>query len=94
MSAKRSVNTLNGLGIALGYLPLDTYTMHRAAKLWANARREGRPLAHQHALDGDVILCAQALSFAEFNEGSNVVVATNNVGHLNQFVEADIWQNI
>lgn len=44
------------------------------------------------ALDGDVILAAQALLVA--NEGNEVIIATTNVGHLSRFVDAREWQDI
>jgi len=58
--------------------------MLRAAELWAEVRRRGRPTADPQALDGDVILAAQTLSI-----GGRV--ATENVGHLSLFVEAADW---
>jgi hypothetical protein len=63
--------------------------MRWAAELWAQARQGGYPTAPDPALDGDVILAAQALSL-----GVPVVVATANVAHLSRFVPADVWQNI
>ena len=44
------------------YIPLTTEAMRLAAKLWAEARNAGIATAHNHALDGDVIVAAQALS--------------------------------
>ena len=73
----------------LEYLPLTTAAMRLAAGLWAQARRGGYPTAPDPALDGDVILAAQALSL-----GVPVIVATDNVAHLSRFVTADLWQNI
>lgn len=64
----------------------------KAAQLWAEARRRGRPTADPKALDGDVILAAQATLVAE--EGNEVIVATTNVGHLSQFVDAREWRLI
>jgi hypothetical protein len=48
--------------------------------------------ADPHALDVDVILCAQVLNapFASMKP----VVATSNVRHLTQFVDARDWQTI
>src|ERR1700722_17357699 len=53
----QSIADLNILKVALGYIPLDTQTMIHAAALWAVARQAAQPTAHDHALDGDVILC-------------------------------------
>jgi hypothetical protein len=85
---------LNSLCASLGYISLNTETMHRAAELWAKSRAKGRPMAHEHALDGDVILCAQAQLLAEISPRDDLVVATTNVGHLRQFVSAEHWQKI
>jgi len=63
-----------------------------AAQLWAEARKRGQPTASADALDGDVILAAQALT-SGFSP-QDIVVATTNVGHLSQFVEAALWTSI
>jgi hypothetical protein len=63
-----------------------------AADLWAIARQQGRPIADTKALDGDVILAAQARSISRM--GWEVVVATDNVGHLGRFIEAEGWDRI
>lgn len=76
----------------LEYLPIDTATMLQAAKFWAEARRRGIPTADPKALDGDVILAAQA-KLIEANDDM-VVIATTNVNHLSQFVDARMWQEI
>jgi predicted nucleic acid-binding protein len=81
---ERSIARLDKLKTMLGYLPITTSVMRRAAELWAEARRRGRPTADPQALDGDVILAAQTLSI-----GGRV--ATENVGHLSLFVEAADW---
>lgn len=89
----RSVRRLDALIEMVGYLPLTTATMRRAAQLWAQARSRGRPTADRHALDADVILAAQAQLLAE-DEGDEVVIATTNPRHLDQFVAARRWQEI
>src|SRR5207245_176242 len=45
----------------LGYLPITTPVMLKAAELWAQARQMGRPSASNQSLDADVILAAQAV---------------------------------
>lgn len=72
---------------SLGYLPLTTSVMLRAAELWAQARNSGLPTADPKALDCDVILAAQALE-------KDGIVATENVGHLARFVDARDWRDI
>jgi len=58
----KSVSRLDQLRQLLAYQPITTETMLRAAELWANARKRGKPTADPKELDGDVILAAQALS--------------------------------
>ena len=77
---------------AFHYAPLTTEAMLRAAELWADVRRQGMPTASQDALDGDVILAAQALTAA--GPSDTVVVVTENVGHLGRFVNAVHWHRI
>lgn len=88
----RSVERLDSLIATLGFLPITTSVMRLAASFWANARRQGRPTAPDLALDANVILAGQAAALAD--GGDAVVVATTNVGHLAQFVDARRWQDI
>ena len=81
---------LNALIEQLDYLAISTSAMRMAANYWAQARRQGRPLAADAALDGDVILAAQATTIGSVE----VVVATTNVKHLSAFVEAKLWHEI
>jgi predicted nucleic acid-binding protein len=89
LTAHRSLAALDALATRFEYLALSTVAMRRAAEFWAQARRGGYPTAPDPALDGDVILAAQALSL-----GVPVIVATANVAHIARFVPADLWQNI
>lgn len=86
------IRKLDRFKLELTYRPITTQVMLMAAHLWADARRRGRPTADSTALDGDVILAAQAI--LEANEGNEVVIATTNVGHLSQFVDAREWRMI
>lgn len=88
----RGVERLNGLKADFGYVEITTATMLQAAAYWAQLRQQGLPTADNAALDGDVILAAQAALLLGI--GHSVVVATNNVGHLARLVPADLWQNI
>ena len=73
----RSLDRLNALKSALGYLPITTQVMLRAAELWAQARNMGKPTASDQALDADMILAAQAALLIA--DGDSVTVATTNV---------------
>jgi predicted nucleic acid-binding protein len=82
--SKRSLRCLDELRGAFTYLRLDTPTMQQAAALWADARRRGQATAGDAALDGDVILAAQALQVGG-------TVATTNVDHLSRYVPVQNW---
>ena len=58
----------------------------------SGTRKQGRPTADDKALDGDVILAAQAVLTATADD--EVIVATENVGHLARFVPAYAWWDI
>jgi predicted nucleic acid-binding protein len=92
MQTAEGIQRLNDLRTAAGYVRISTEAMLVAAELWAQARRGGYPTAHEHALDGDVILVAQAREVEA--AGFEVVVATTNVGHLARFIDARLWQDL
>jgi predicted nucleic acid-binding protein len=89
----QSIDRLDHLMMQFDALPINRRTMIRAAELWAEARRRGRPTADPAALDADVIIAAQAQLFAEATR-EPVVVVTMNARHLAQFVDARRWQEI
>lgn len=64
----RSLHRLDNLKQTLDYIPIQTDTMLLAAQLWAEARRNGKPTADAKALDGDVILSAQAIFWVMIQE--------------------------
>ena len=72
------------------YLAITTSAMRQAATFWAEARQQGRPTAADPALDGDVILAAQAATLGRVD----VIVATTNARHLSRFVPAELWSDI
>jgi predicted nucleic acid-binding protein len=89
---QRGLRQLDQLKVTIPYLPITTEVMLKAAELWAIARNEGYPTAPPHALDGDVILAAQAILFQA--QGRETVIAMTNVGHLSRFTAALTWQEI
>ena len=72
------------------FLPTETAAMRQAASFWAEARRQGRPTAPDPALDGDVILAAQAATL----DRTDVIIATTNPRHLSRYVPAELWTDI
>jgi predicted nucleic acid-binding protein len=90
---EKALARLDDLKSIILYLPLDTEAMVLASQLWAEARNKGKPFTHDRALDGDVILAAQAKS-KNLSSHSDVIVVTNNKKHLSCFVDAREWQEI
>ena len=88
----KGIKRLNALKRTLTYLQIDTETMLKAAEFWSRARQMGKPTASNDALDGDVILSAQAALLQ--NANNQVIVATTNVKHLSLFVDAKEWKLI
>lgn len=87
---ERGLERLDGLKASLGYVPISTAAMLKAAQFWADARRRGRPTARDDALDADVILAAQAATLT----GKSVVIASTNPKHLARFVPAAHWEDV
>ncbi len=80
-STQRSIDRLDTFRRQLEFLPIDSSVMLKAAEFWCQARIDGQPTAPSDALDGDVILAAQAATV-----GGTVV--TTNPKHLCRFVPA------
>lgn len=89
-----AIERLDELCAGLSYAPLSTAIMHDAASLWAETRNRGYPTAHDAALDGDVLLAAQARRLAAAAPAESVIVATTNIAHLERLVEAQLWTEI
>jgi predicted nucleic acid-binding protein len=94
VGASESIRRLDELVTAGGLVLIHVTTAewHQAASFWADARRKGMPTAHPHALDADVILAACATTIGQ--PGDQVIVATNNVGHLARYCDARQWTTI
>ena len=81
---------LDALITQVEYLAITTSAMRQAATFWAEARQQSRPTAADPALDGDVILAAQAATLGRVD----VIVATTNARHLSRFVPTELWSDI
>ena len=88
----RGLGRLDALKRMLGYAPITTPVMLKAAEFWAAARKLGRQSAGDASLDADMILAAQASAMAR--DGEETVIATTNVRHLALFASAHIWREI
>ena len=84
--ANRQLSNLDSLIATSRFVPLNTIAMRRAAELWAQLRQHGQPTASDPALDGDVILGAQALQHEEH------LVASENLRHLERVCNAVHWR--
>ena len=84
------IRRLDNLISQTDYLAITTTAIRQAAEYWAEARQQGRSTADDKALDGDVILAAQAATL----DRANVVIATTNVKHLSRFTQAMLWSDI
>ena len=69
----------------LPFLALSDEAVKSAAEMWAKARHGGLPTAPEAALDGDVILAAQAIEIG-------AVVITENVSHIERYCVAVDWR--
>jgi hypothetical protein len=65
-------------------LSISDAALRTASRLWAEARRRGEQTAHDHAVDGDVILSAQAMEFCSSADDWQVI--TENVSHIARYV--------
>ena len=88
----KSIRRLDDLASIATFLRLDTPTMRRAAHLWSQLRKQGRPTADDSSLDVDVILGAQAS--IQQSKGARPIIATTNVGHLSRLGDAREWSAI
>ncbi len=83
-----SISKLDELKSTIKYMPITTSIMLKSAELWAYVRNTlGKPMAHDKALDGDIILAAQAIE-------ARGIVATTNLAHLQLITKAENWNNI
>jgi hypothetical protein len=89
----RALTILEALALRLAFIPITTPVMRQAAEFWAIARQRGMATADDKALDGDMILAAQAIQI-EQTWDQEAIIATTNVRHLARFATAREWQEI
>jgi hypothetical protein len=77
---------LDGYESQLEYLHITRMAMRHAAGLWAHTHNTGQQTAHDHTLDGDMILAAQGITL-----GVPTIVETVN---LSRFTSSELWQTI
>ena len=84
----RSIARLDELSRELHYVPISTTIWRKAAALWADARNAGTVTAPPEALDGDVLMAAQAME-------EDAVIVTTNAAHFAALgVRALAWSEI
>lgn len=91
---KEAARQLERLDDYLSYAFIAELTieqLRRAAALWAEARRAGRPSTSSERLDKDVIIAAQTEAIAPRGD---VVLATENARHFELFIDARSWRDI
>jgi predicted nucleic acid-binding protein len=86
----KGLQRLDFLKDEIGFLPLTSEALLKAAQLWAEVRKQGQPTADDKVLDVDVILAAQALTIGT----SDVAIATSNPKHLSRFVTVVDWVSV
>ena len=91
---QRALLRLNQLPITLGFHEVSPEVLRRAAYFWAEARRSGKPTAHPHSLDIDMILAGHAATAGVQHPLEQVLIATTNVQHLRHFADALEWASI
>lgn len=92
LNRSRGLARLDALKALLGYAPITSPAMLKAAEFWAVARNSGKPTADDAALDADVILAGQAAVLAR--DGDQPIVATTNIRHLGLFTDARHWRDV
>ena len=74
------------------YVRVSDDALRLAAERWARAGQSGHLTADVKAIDIDVIIAAQALTFE--GSSSQLVIATTNPKHLAKFTTARLWNDI
>lgn len=76
------------------FLPITKDVSKEAARIWAESQKSGIPMTSPEKIDVDAIICAHWKILTWENPGRQVIVATSNIRHLNNFTAAFNWQAI
>lgn len=89
-ASKLALTKLDALIGVTTYACVTSDIWTQAAHIWAQCRNSAKPLADDKALDGDVLLIATVKAAG----AGSAVVATTNVGHLADHVDARLYEQI
>jgi hypothetical protein len=87
----KAIGFLDGLKQSAVFCKVDSDIWLAAAALWAQCRSAGKAMAGNAELDGDVLLIATVNSMTL---DPTTVVATTNVKHIDQHLDARKWEDI
>lgn len=93
----RGLVGLEAFAADAGIVPITSGVILLATELWAEARHKHFQGAPDPALDGDMILCAQARLLRPEGwglAGAEVVIVTENAKHLTHFATALHWRDV
>lgn len=88
------IEKLEELRKFIDVLIIDKPVIDIASEVWADSQLKGLPNVKQSSLDIDTIIVAHFTILVNEFKGQYVVIATENIKHLEKFAEAQIWQNI
>lgn len=76
------------------FLPVTEEVANIAADNWADAEKKGQPTADAKDINIDMIICGHWRALKNKYPGRYIVIATTNIGHLQRYAEAELWENI
>ena len=93
-SDSEGIKRLEELTNEIEFLPITGEAFDIAAEIWAESIIQWIPTAVEIDINVDIIICAQYRVLKRNNPGRYVVIATENVRHLNRFAEAHQFNDI
>ncbi len=93
-SNSEGIKRLEELRNEIEFLSITGEELDIAAEIWAESLIQGIPTAPEVDINIDIIICAQFRVLKRNNPGRYVVIATENVRHLNRFADALQFEDI